>query len=795
MKFLLALCCCLLAANAAEIAAKAFGSVFIRGESPEFESTGKLAGAACTVTDWRGREAARDVWPATGPLRLNVLPPGYYTLTVSGTAPAAFAVVADPAARKNRPDPFFALDTAQSWLVPNKPELQRGIAGLVRLAGITRVRDRLGWNNVNPAPDRYEWGAYLTNAELLAARGIEIVTFYARSPDYVRTTSPRLPDDLAATWRFARAASETFRGKIDVWEFWNEPDIHYAPEPVWEFAASLKAAALGHRAGNPGGAVLPGAVCNMVRTGYDYGLYANGIADYTEAVNFHTYAGLVRYPKIFGEMREFMSRAGLAGRALWVTENGTNLEGTVEKNSGHTPEQELIVAEFLPKSQILLMNEGVARSYFFVFPPFKEREGRKDWGLLRQDYSVKITYAALANLTAELGAAELEGELKAGEGVRAFLFRQPDGSQTLVFWSISQVDRAYNSIVYDGDLGKRPLSLAVPAGLYRLTDLTGMEEQVASLTGTLALTATRFPAYLSGLAGLKPEKPPFPAGKLISPSPSASEDPSVVLKVRLNRDDFKITNLKSLANLAGETGRLVCEAWNLSPEPKRGSIVIRGAKTAGLPEHLELPPFGRAMLELTVTPETPPEGAQQELRFGGVFNGKQISESVIPVYLHRLAFRNTREIRLDAERPERWRRNDSALTSKIAFDPVEQALRFDADWGDRYAWIYPEYILNLPEESFGKGVMLAFDIKSVQDKPENDFDYTYLMLVAGDAKEHGKAEYVEYTRPLTEWQSCYVPFHAVKMPLENVRMIRLGMNPKGSKITYWIRNLRLYIRE
>lgn len=56
----------------------------------------------------------------------------------------------------------------------------------------------------------------------------------------------------------------------------------------------------------------------------------------------------------------------------------------------------------------------------------------------------------------------------------------------------------------------------------------------------------------------------------------------------------------------------------------------------------------------------------------------------------------------------------------------------------------------------------------------------------------GKAGYPEYPRPLTEWETRCLPLHSVKIPLDSIRMIRIGMNPKGKKLTFWIRNLRLY---
>lgn len=801
-------------AGNARISLTAPGSVFTEKEMPEFEIAPFSTGLRYCLSDWKGNRLKEGKWLSKG-LTLPELQPGFYFLDAllpDGTSAApsrSFAVVVDPAKRIHARDPFFGVDTAQSWLaMPGNLKSRfysgdsyRLVSELVRLAGITHVRDRLAWNEVNISPGQYRWGRYMTNADLLSERGIRISSVYARCPAFTQTVSPRLPDDLLATWRFARDASVAFRGKVGNWEVWNEQDIHYAPEPVWEFAATLKTAYLGHKAGAPEIPVLPGAVCSMVRSSYDDGMYANDVARYAEAVNFHTYSAPVRYPRIFAELRAFMEKSGIGNRAVWITENGTNLEGPGQSKSilpglsAHSPEQELLVAEFLPKSQILLMMEGVARSYFFVFSPYNERGGKKDWGLLRRDGTVKPAYAAFSTLTSQLAAAKLLGEIKTVPEMRLFLFAQPDGSQTIVFWSRSGIDTAYEAIQWDGNFHDRRFTLSVPSGSYVQTDIMGGYRTADAKNGVLELHSTRFPSYVSGLSGLKADTVPFPAGRLETTSPAGDEDPSIVIKPYLNKNDFQITNLKSLANLEKKEGRIHLDIWNFSPERKRGTLLVTGASMKKLPEVLELPPFGKLGLDLILEPAIPEKGAIQEIGISGRFNGKKISHASIPVHLNSIMFRNTREIPLNARDPRRWRRNDSALKSVISYDEKEKALRFDAEWGEKYAWIYPEYVLDLPKESFRNGAMLAFEIKSVQDKVENDFNYTYVMLADKNIREHGKAEYIDYPRPLTEWETRCVPFHSVKMPLDSVKMIRIGMNPKGKKLTFWIRNLRLYLKE
>ena len=87
-----------------------------------------------------------------------------------------------------------------------------------------------------------------------------------------------------------------------------------------------------------------------------------------------------------------------------------------------TEAQDRLLAEFIVKSPILFLANGVMRSYFFVFPPYHERNGAKDWGMLRRDYSAKPQVAAFSTLLWELDRAEYLGEYDLGAGRALFSF-------------------------------------------------------------------------------------------------------------------------------------------------------------------------------------------------------------------------------------------------------------------------------------------------------------------------------------------------------------------------------------
>lgn len=782
----------------AKLALDAPGHVYTDRE--RVTALGGTAGAAWTLTDWRGRALASGTFSPDGRAALGKRPVGYYHLKGAG-ADATFAVVPVPEGRVRTDASFYGVDSAQSWV--SRPgsfecpwyggDSYRLVSDLLWRTGLSHVRERLRAAEVNPRPGVYDYSYYMYNADMLRARGIHVSGMFHDVPTYMDRIQ-KLPRDLAALYAFCRDTAAAFGDRMGDWEFWNEQDIGFAPEPVWDYVAALKAAYLGFKAARPNMPVLPGAVCHATRNAYDAGMYANDAAKYSDVFNFHTYSPLSSYPSMFGELRAFMEKAGIAGRAVWMTESGTNLEGhsdedgAVKGQKAHSPAQELIHAEFYAKSQIAFQMQGVSRNYFFVFGAYNERNGAKDWGVMRRDGTVKPTYAAMSAITRELAAARLEGEIRLGEAFKGYLFAQPDGSQTLAFWSVSPVDTASGTAPATPDYAA-PLTLPIPpSGAYTLTDLCGQRTALS----TNVVTATRYTAYLSGLRGLKADIAPFPCGTPTPYVPAADEDLSVVFRVDLNTNDFSIANHKSVAELHTDTGRLRVQVWNLSPTAKRGTVSVAGGSLSGLPAEIALPPMGVAAFDCTYAAQ---EGAPlvEPFVLSGLFAGRRTSRLVMPVRNLKAFLANCRTTELRNWRdPRAWRRNTSADRFAAVWDEAEQALRFDVAWtkpADR--WFYPVYTLTLPEEAFDDALMFEFEVKSTQDKVENDFNCQNLMLVFADPAR--PARFISYPAPLTGWETRRIDLTSGPSSAKPgaVKAIRLGANPKGTTCTFWIRNPRL----
>ena len=798
------------------------GHVVVEGEATTVR--GGEPGAAFTIVDWLGWavDGAGGVFGNDGAAALPPLPTGYYRIVAvdaggdSKRTTASLAVVSPPSRgaggaaprRLSAPGGFLAADTGPIWptargeafLCPwNGGDAQRTLADLIWLCGIRHVRDRLSPGAVMQKPDSFGGSYFLRNAELFAERGIGVCDTYSDAPAWTALRK-KMPTDLAALRGMCERLAAEFGGRMEAWEFWNEPDIGFAPGPVWDYAAAMKAAYLGYKAGRRDAVALSGALCTSPGSPYWETLFANDAAKFTDAFNFHTYAPIAAYKGRFAEVRRFMEKNGMGDRALWLTEVGTEAEGVATDKSAmpqfkaHTPEQELVVAEVCPKALMSLQMEGVARAYWFIFGAYGERDGAKDWGMLRRDGTVKPVFASLATIVRELGNSRLLGELDAGKSARAYLYEQPDGSQTVAFWAESPVDTVTGECHSAAPVPPVTVRLPLPESTasapgdtprrrFRLSDMCGTVSTVTSADGVLALEATRFPQYVSGLSGLAALKPAIQPGRLGTPAQEPDEDLSVIVRVELDEDDWSITRNKTRAvPRRGDGGRLRVVVWNLGDTAKTGTVEVAGGHLAGLPARpFALGPRGTPPVAFDCAFQPLDDGVfDPSLVLRGVFNGKRGSRICVPVWLEERFFAGCEETPLEWRNIDAWRRNDSAGRSMVSWDESEEALRFDWEWLDgKGRWAYPYYHLADGETLAGARV-LSFEVKSSQDKLENDFSRAYVMLGGGE---------LPFQPPNGNWERRYVELPA--QGLEAVREFRLGANPNGRKVRFWLRNISI----
>ena len=137
--------------------------------------------------------------------------------------------------------------------------------------------------------------------------------------------------------------------------------------------------------------------------------------------------------------------------------------------------------------------------------------------------------------------------------------------------------------------------------------------------------------------------------------------------------------------------------------------------------------------------------------------------------------------------PERFDRNSSGRMT-VSYDEAEQAVRFDVQFDRKNDfWVYPRLRLQ-GEESLVDVDEIRFEFRAEQPEGSRGYAHAYFMFF-------GSKPYVTLPAPKEQWQSVTVRVADFITDPAAVKQIAIGMNPRSSRLTYWIRNLRMLSRK
>lgn len=469
---------------AVKITSEKTGHVFTDDETVRFRvETEKEAGVS--VTGYDGRKVFEGKL-STGEamLELGQLPRNHYTMAIrSGdeVKEVYFGVVPLPGQKvyEAMAESRIASDVAVSWLV--KPERFEELAQLTKLSGVSWVRDRISWGEVEPERGRWtEHTRYDLSAEIQMKYGLKVYQVFHATPGWTQEeANPHsFPDDLRDVYNFAATAARRFYGKVLAWEIWNEPDITVFSDELGDaYAAFLKAAYLGFKSTAP---ELPVLLCSfaMGPGAFAETVFQNDVGTYFDIYNYHTYDSWEKHTDRALKHLEIIHRYGLERKPIWLTEAGRPIK-RIPTSVELTPEQESDVAEFLSKAIVSSLAAGVDKYFWFIMPYYRERDVML-FGLLREDMSPTTGYCALSACTYALGKTQYQGRLDLSD-IHAHVFERGAGELAVAFWT---------------DEGKKAFRMSVTAERVMLVSLMGVEKELKPQDDSLELEATHSVKYL-----------------------------------------------------------------------------------------------------------------------------------------------------------------------------------------------------------------------------------------------------------------------------------------------------------
>jgi hypothetical protein len=339
----------------------------------------------------------------------------------------------------------------------------------LKAAGVQSVRGLdAALAHVLPGPGKWQFAKSDRDLKFMETLGITPYgslgygVAWASSRDSNRLQNPGSwskfpPDDLALWAEYVTRTVSRYRERVKCWSPWNEPDSfgffiplqgaggERNPADVTARRASYlelqKATYRAAKAADSNVTVLSGGFA--MGGDYDRGflpwLITNGLMDYCDVLEIHTYWSVKNLEDVLGHAQELMRKVG-ANRPIWVTEFGIALKDANDPPSIGMVEHQH-VANMAPKALATALALGVERFYWYQ----GYTEASAPVPLDHSEYSLSVTdgptpafwsfstAARLLRNASYIGPARFQIQRGMAKG---YTFSSNEG-QLVILWAVS----------------------------------------------------------------------------------------------------------------------------------------------------------------------------------------------------------------------------------------------------------------------------------------------------------------------------------------------------------------------
>lgn len=263
------------------------------------------------------------------------------------------------------------------------------------------------------------------------------------------------PKDLKDWGRYVYETVSHYKGIIDYWEVWNEPDstgFLKLPGPFEQmrrpgvYADLLKVAYTEAKRANPDSVIVGGAGTGQPPTRWVEEIFARGAYDYMDVLSYHFYTdgrpgdALDTPTSVYiGQLKALMRKYGKGSeKPIWESESGIMYPESAYRNilqvSPGYPLSGKDAAAYIVRNYVHLLSSGVSKWFYYSAFVGHRIDRNEATGFFEWDGSPRPLAIAYANLSWILGNAGFNRNLELPGGVAGAEFR--DGNRIVnVFWA------------------------------------------------------------------------------------------------------------------------------------------------------------------------------------------------------------------------------------------------------------------------------------------------------------------------------------------------------------------------
>jgi hypothetical protein len=181
------------------------------------------------------------------------------------------------------------------------------------------------WGSVQPREGQWQWQGvdeYVAQLERVGLRPQPLMHGSARWAAKGHTSPPRLD-----AWRqFCAAMAQRYRGRVEFWEIWNEPDIGFFDGTVEEYIAIQRAAYEAIKSAAPNEVVTSGGFASLNHGRVKPGIYEATLREYPRAYDWFAYHQHGAFPEYYNavasQLPALQRQVGVTDVPLVFTETG-----------------------------------------------------------------------------------------------------------------------------------------------------------------------------------------------------------------------------------------------------------------------------------------------------------------------------------------------------------------------------------------------------------------------------------------------------------------------------------------
>jgi hypothetical protein len=248
------------------------------------------------------------------------------------------------------------------------------------------------------------------------------------------------PENIPLFLRYVENTVSRYRGKVDAWEIWNEPNWTFWKGSNKEFYELTRLTAQKIRETDPDALILGGALWRVPEN-FINAMFKSGAMEDVNAIAFHPYAvNPANSVKLYDKLLKVLSRNNYTGD-IWVTEVGYPSGGWYPTRTSEDK-----MPSYVVKTLTGLAARGARTVFWYeLFDTYNAGKSptplnsEQFFGLAYPDYSWKKGAAAYQLCSRSIAGTEYLPELPARTGlpdsVESFYFRGKDNSNTLILWN------------------------------------------------------------------------------------------------------------------------------------------------------------------------------------------------------------------------------------------------------------------------------------------------------------------------------------------------------------------------